>query len=235
MVEKIKEIMGAVTELLLSKHAKYGSKNLEKHGEKGILIRLSDKLSRLQNMVDIKQDCCEESVVDTAMDMIGYLVQFIRLRREQPDTKSESVKNIVKLLGDLNKEEKMELLKNLDLIQFKREFSPQREVEKVLKQVDKIFGKKNDNTASKETEMQNHATVFRFDAPISIGSARRVLEAFFPNNPVRFDTHNAEFNIGDTEYKAKLSGTKITITPALDVAETIMRRVVDAFDGWVEW
>ena len=78
--QKLHKVMQDIENLLLSKHNDYGSSNLLKHGLFGIVVRLSDKQARLDNLVGGgKTAKVSESVGDTLMDMAGYAIQALVL------------------------------------------------------------------------------------------------------------------------------------------------------------
>lgn len=73
--EEVYKVLSDITEMLVSKNAKYGNSALEPLGifsklspEEGLLIRIDDKLKRIKNGSLDKDD---EDVVN---DLIGYLV-----------------------------------------------------------------------------------------------------------------------------------------------------------------
>lgn len=71
-----------VTDLLIRKHIDYGPENINKFGQIGIIVRMYDKVSRLENIL-LKTDnnfnkavnvntVKDESIIDTLIDIIGY-------------------------------------------------------------------------------------------------------------------------------------------------------------------
>ena len=86
--EPIQDATAEVMHLLLEKNAKYGNNNLTKYGHTGILVRLSDKLSRLENMSEagaknVKEyDELRESIEDVYKDIAGYGILGLKLMRE---------------------------------------------------------------------------------------------------------------------------------------------------------
>jgi len=86
--ESIKDATADVMHLLLEKNAKYGNNNLTKYGHTGILVRLSDKLARLENLSEagaknVKEyDKLRESIEDVYKDIAGYGINGYRLMRE---------------------------------------------------------------------------------------------------------------------------------------------------------
>lgn len=67
--------IGALHSLLVQRQQKYGPKNITKFGLQGILIRLSDKVERLRNLVaGTGVETADESIDDTLADVVGYYV-----------------------------------------------------------------------------------------------------------------------------------------------------------------
>ena len=60
--------------IALKKNKDYGSDNILDYGLTGLLVRNSDKLSRLINLEKIKTASVEESIEDTQRDIINYAV-----------------------------------------------------------------------------------------------------------------------------------------------------------------
>lgn len=56
--------------MMMERGSKYGPGNIAQFGDFGVLVRLSDKLSRIQGARD--KDFADEAVRDTWMDVIGY-------------------------------------------------------------------------------------------------------------------------------------------------------------------
>ena len=74
-------VLAEVYELLLAKRHDYGKANIEKHGESGILVRLDDKLARLAHLQGAAETQASESIDDTWLDIAGYAVLALLLRR----------------------------------------------------------------------------------------------------------------------------------------------------------
>jgi len=64
--------------LLISKHNDYGNDNLLIFGEVGIIIRVNDKINRIENLFT-KDSSVNESIKDTLLDIAGYSVQAIMI------------------------------------------------------------------------------------------------------------------------------------------------------------
>ena len=77
--ERIRDVTAEVMQLLLEKNRKYGDNNLCKHGHLGIIVRLSDKLSRLENLRGTEH---EEAIEDVYKDIAGYGILGLKLMRE---------------------------------------------------------------------------------------------------------------------------------------------------------
>lgn len=63
-----------VAELVSRKQHDYGHGNILAFGAMGIVVRLSDKVARYQNLVGMHEKPSNESIEDTLLDMIGYAV-----------------------------------------------------------------------------------------------------------------------------------------------------------------
>ena len=59
-------------ELLNLKQSWYGPQNIMAFGAAGIIVRLSDKMARLENLESMGLNPDEETVADTLIDMLGY-------------------------------------------------------------------------------------------------------------------------------------------------------------------
>ncbi|MFA5658908.1 MAG: hypothetical protein WC900_06450 [Oscillospiraceae bacterium] len=77
--EKIQDATADVMQLLLEKNRKYGDNNLTRHGHMGIIVRLSDKLSRLENLQGTEH---EEAIEDVYKDIAGYGILGLKLMKE---------------------------------------------------------------------------------------------------------------------------------------------------------
>ena len=78
-----RDIHAACFEIAKRKNAAYGTKGLLSFKGLSILIRMNDKIDRLNNLMenpelDILKD---ETIEDTLMDLINYSTYFIMLRR----------------------------------------------------------------------------------------------------------------------------------------------------------
>jgi hypothetical protein len=85
----LKEATTDILDLLLRKNADYGDDNLRRFGRYGILVRVADKISRLQHMLENvqltgnAQMAVDEAERDAWMDIAGYAIQAIRFINEE--------------------------------------------------------------------------------------------------------------------------------------------------------
>ena len=80
---QIEKISKEIADMLIKKNHDYGDDNLVKRGLLGIIIRMEDKLARLDNLYIVpKKPHVEESLEDTLKDIAGYAINAIRLLRE---------------------------------------------------------------------------------------------------------------------------------------------------------
>ncbi len=61
-----------VTAVICKKQADYGPENIAKFGRDGILVRMHDKLARLENLTKSGHSPNNESIQDNYLDVIGY-------------------------------------------------------------------------------------------------------------------------------------------------------------------
>ena len=61
-----------VHKTLVRKQRDYGPENIRRFGRKGLMIRLHDKVARLENLDGGGRGPENESVIDTFMDIVGY-------------------------------------------------------------------------------------------------------------------------------------------------------------------
>ncbi len=73
-----------IQNMLYKKNMDYGDDNLIQDGMTGIIVRLSDKISRLRNLTKEENTVIHfESIEDTLKDIQGYQINQIRLIKEQ--------------------------------------------------------------------------------------------------------------------------------------------------------
>jgi hypothetical protein len=61
-----------VTATLIRKQKDYGPENIRRFGRQGILVRMHDKVARLENLLATGRVPSNESVEDTYLDIVGY-------------------------------------------------------------------------------------------------------------------------------------------------------------------
>ena len=64
----------SVLPLLRSKMEDYGYDNIDRFGLDGLLVRLHDKIARLENLWERGAEANNESLTDTHIDIIGYCI-----------------------------------------------------------------------------------------------------------------------------------------------------------------
>ncbi len=94
--EHVDQSLKKVKKLLVAKHHDYGDGNLDKYGFLGIVIRMSDKLARLENLM-FKEHLVNECIDDTILDLIGYAIQIdIRLEGYNGEEKESCTRLLFK-------------------------------------------------------------------------------------------------------------------------------------------
>lgn len=82
--EALEEVTNKIIDLVLRKNSDYGDA-WQKHGVTGVLVRLSDKSLRLQNLEGKKQLIVDESWVDTLTDIAGYSILGLLLNSAESE------------------------------------------------------------------------------------------------------------------------------------------------------
>ena len=68
-----------IADILVGKQSDYGPRNILKFGTEGLAVRLWDKIARLNNIAGHGHDPHNESLVDTKLDIVGYVAIGIML------------------------------------------------------------------------------------------------------------------------------------------------------------
>lgn len=84
--QELESILDEVIEIILRKNADYGDA-WQRHGVAGVLVRLSDKSLRLQNLEGREALVVDESVTDTLIDIVGYAALGLLHQRSRFDRK----------------------------------------------------------------------------------------------------------------------------------------------------
>lgn len=61
-----------VTKTLVRKQTDYGHENIRRFGERGLFVRLHDKVARLENLLARDASPKNESLADNLLDVVGY-------------------------------------------------------------------------------------------------------------------------------------------------------------------
>lgn len=77
--EALELIAEEIVELICEKHHDYGHENLKRYGEFGILVRISDKVSRIEHTLN-SPAFVNESREDSWRDIVGYALQALMLQ-----------------------------------------------------------------------------------------------------------------------------------------------------------
>lgn len=67
-------IINEVLELIAAKQNDYGPMNIWSFKHPGLVIRMNDKVARLENLAATKRKAENESVLDTFYDLVGYSI-----------------------------------------------------------------------------------------------------------------------------------------------------------------
>lgn len=70
-------------ETLVRKQRDYGHQNIAMFGRDGLLIRVHDKIARLENLVTREAEAANEPIRDTVLDIAGYSTIGIMWDRKQ--------------------------------------------------------------------------------------------------------------------------------------------------------
>lgn len=89
--KKIKSVGDGITNLLLKKNSDYGATALKSPRlctklapREGLLVRMSDKISRLENLLNNPESQqVEESIDDTIRDLAGYCILYLSCTDEK--------------------------------------------------------------------------------------------------------------------------------------------------------
>lgn len=72
--------LAGLRETLLRKRHDYGAGNLPRHGEFGILVRISDKFERLNTLIVAGETPNFEAIDDTWLDVAGYALLALMMK-----------------------------------------------------------------------------------------------------------------------------------------------------------
>jgi hypothetical protein len=77
----VEAIAAELVDLLCRKQADYGPGNINAFGEKGVVVRMNDKMERLKRLVWGDKEPANESVEDSYKDMGNYAIIALMVRR----------------------------------------------------------------------------------------------------------------------------------------------------------
>ena len=84
--DAVYELATEIAELVIVKQRDYGHDNINAFGLMGIVVRSSDKVARLRNLIKEREtthrEPLNESVQDTLMDTAGYSILGLMLERD---------------------------------------------------------------------------------------------------------------------------------------------------------
>lgn len=70
--------------IMVDRQEKYGPHNIPRHGLAGIVVRMGDKLARLDNVVlEGAGDLPDETIKDTLLDLVNYAAIGIAVLEKQ--------------------------------------------------------------------------------------------------------------------------------------------------------
>jgi hypothetical protein len=72
-----------VSDTVISKQRDYGKENITRFGQLGLLVRVHDKLARLEHLTATGKTPSNESLADTVLDLVGYSILGAMLGRKQ--------------------------------------------------------------------------------------------------------------------------------------------------------
>lgn len=91
--KKFEEICAKLTELYVQKDTRYGGsfhKQFETFGINSAVMRLGDKYERIKTLVQTTpEDCYDESIVDTLMDLANYSILTLMELSDEPSLNEE--------------------------------------------------------------------------------------------------------------------------------------------------
>ena len=79
--ENLEKMVNNIAGLVTRKQRDYGSDNIMRFGRLGLLVRVHDKIARLENLAALGTVPNNESVSDNYMDVIGYCVVAMMFER----------------------------------------------------------------------------------------------------------------------------------------------------------
>lgn len=94
---KLDATLASIRAMLLKKHHDYGENNLSRFGVFGILVRCSDKLARIENLLKRDSEVKDETQADTWRDLAGYAIQCLIMFFPEEQTKPDEGRSIIQI------------------------------------------------------------------------------------------------------------------------------------------
>jgi|694.fasta_scaffold59244_6 hypothetical protein len=79
--ENLEKMIKDIAGLIIRKQRDYGSDNILRFGRLGLLVRVHDKIARLENLTARGTEPSNESISDNYMDVIGYCTVAMMFER----------------------------------------------------------------------------------------------------------------------------------------------------------
>jgi len=79
--ENMEKVINNVAGLVTRKQRDYGCDNIMRFGRTGLLVRVHDKIARLENLTARGTEPNNESIIDNYLDVIGYCIVAIMFER----------------------------------------------------------------------------------------------------------------------------------------------------------
>ena len=76
-------LWNTVIDTVIKKQRDYGKENILRFGQFGLIVRVHDKIARLEHLSATSHEPNHESRIDTVLDLVGYSVLGILLARGQ--------------------------------------------------------------------------------------------------------------------------------------------------------
>ena len=76
--KRMAELFGRAFDIWKERQKKYGTTNISKRGPVGILVRLDDKLARIERVIQKKAipDTSDETLLDSCLDVTNYILML---------------------------------------------------------------------------------------------------------------------------------------------------------------
>ena len=71
-----------IVKTLILKQRDYGPENIRRFGRRGLIVRMHDKIARLENLTSSSAEPNNESIADNILDVVGYAAIGIMLEDE---------------------------------------------------------------------------------------------------------------------------------------------------------